>query len=750
MLHRIAMTALAAPRRVIAAGALLFIAAAAFGIPVAQHLSAGGFHDPGSESAQATRLLTDKFGQSDQQIVISVSAPDGARSPHARDAANEIISHLQRSPFVLNVASAWTSPPPTNTGLISKNGKSGLIVANLTGDQTQLQAYAKSFANQIGRDRDSVTVRTGGTAALYAQVNEQSERDLFAMEMIAVPLSFLALVWAFGGLLAAALPVAVGLMAIVESMAVLRVINLSTQVSIYALNLSTAMGLALAIDYTLLIVSRYRDELNDGAMPDEALIQTMVTAGRAVLFSATTVASSMLALVLFPMYFLKSFAYAGVATVAFAAFAAVTITPAALVLIGPKLDSFDIRQLARQVLRRPPPLKMPLQKRFWYRWSMFVMRHAVPLTLIVTALLVSIGLPFLGLRWGFSDDRMLPRSASARQVGDQLRHDFTDDLATVVFVVIPDTRGLSPADLERYAADLSRVPDVSSVTAPAGSFVGGNMAGPPSTATGMVDGSALLTITSTAPLNSRASDLQLDRLHGVRGPAGRSVLLGGLAQTNRDSVDAIAAKLPVVLGLVALIAVVLVLLLTGSAVLPLKALILNVLSLTATFGALVWIFQDGHLGGLGTTPTGTLIANTPVLLFCIAFGLSMDYEIFLISRIRELWLTSQRTSSANQESIARGIALTGRVVTAAALVMSISFAALTASQVSFMRMLGLGLTLAVLADATLVRMVLVPASMHLLGRANWWAPKPLSWLHDKVALSASDRMGKHRAPAESH
>ncbi|OBB94650.1 hypothetical protein A5782_09075 [Mycobacterium sp. 852002-40037_SCH5390672] len=744
------MTALAAPRRVIAAGALLFIAAAAFGIPVAQHLSAGGFHDPGSESAQATRLLTDKFGQSDQQIVISVSAPDGARSPHARDAANEIISHLQRSPFVLNVASAWTSPPPTNTGLISKNGKSGLIVANLTGDQTQLQAYAKSFANQIGRDRDSVTVRTGGTAALYAQVNEQSERDLFAMEMIAVPLSFLALVWAFGGLLAAALPVAVGLMAIVESMAVLRVINLSTQVSIYALNLSTAMGLALAIDYTLLIVSRYRDELNDGAMPDEALIQTMVTAGRAVLFSATTVASSMLALVLFPMYFLKSFAYAGVATVAFAAFAAVTITPAALVLIGPKLDSFDIRQLARQVLRRPPPLKMPLQKRFWYRWSMFVMRHAVPLTLIVTALLVSIGLPFLGLRWGFSDDRMLPRSASARQVGDQLRHDFTDDLATVVFVVIPDTRGLSPADLERYAADLSRVPDVSSVTAPAGSFVGGNMAGPPSTATGMVDGSALLTITSTAPLNSRASDLQLDRLHGVRGPAGRSVLLGGLAQTNRDSVDAIAAKLPVVLGLVALIAVVLVLLLTGSAVLPLKALILNVLSLTATFGALVWIFQDGHLGGLGTTPTGTLIANTPVLLFCIAFGLSMDYEIFLISRIRELWLTSQRTSSANQESIARGIALTGRVVTAAALVMSISFAALTASQVSFMRMLGLGLTLAVLADATLVRMVLVPASMHLLGRANWWAPKPLSWLHDKVALSASDRMGKHRAPAESH
>jgi RND superfamily putative drug exporter len=249
------------------------------------------------------------------------------------------------------------------------------------------------------------------------------------------------------------------------------------------------------------------------------------------------------------------------------------------------------------------------------------------------------------------------------------------------------------------------------------------------------DGSAFLRVSSSAPLFSDASAAQLDRLHEVAGPGGREVLLGGVAQTDRDSVDAIAAKLPLVLGLIAAITFCLLFLLTGSVVLPLKALVLNILSLTATFGAMVWIFQDGHLGALGTTSTGTLVANIPVLLFCIAFGLSMDYEVFLLARIREYWLASGRTSADVGESVALGLARTGRVVTAAALVMSISFAALIAANVSFMRMFGLGLTLAVLMDATLVRMVLVPAFMQLMGRWNWWAPKPLARLHDRIGLN---------------
>jgi putative drug exporter of the RND superfamily len=528
-------------------------------------------------------------------------------------------------------------------------------------------------------------------------------------------------------------------------MSVLRLITLSTDVSVFALNLSTAMGLALAIDYTLLIISRYRDELAAGAAQDEALIRTVATAGRTVLFSATTVALSMAVLVLFPMYFLKSFAYAGVATVAFVAVAAIVVTPAAIVLLGPRLDALDVRRLTRRALRRPDPLHKSVEQLFWYRSTKYVMRRTVPIGLAVVALLLLLGVPFLGVKWGFPDDRVLPRSASAHQVGDQLRSDFVDDSATTVPVVIPDARGLTPGDLERYAADLSRVPDVTAVTAPTGTFLAGDRVGPPAAATGLADGSAFLTVDSSAPLFSQASAAQLDRLHKVPGPAGRAVEMAGLAQINRDSVNAITTRLPWVLGLIAAITFVLLFLLTGSVVLPLKALVLNVLSLTAAFGALVWIFQDGHLSALGTTPSGTLNANVPVLLFCVAFGLSMDYEVFLVSRIREYWLqsgaarparpTAAAARAANDQSIALGLARTGRVITAAALVMSISFAALIPAHVSFMRMFGVGLSLAVLADATLVRMVLVPAFMHVLGRWNWWAPKPLAWLHERAGFS---------------
>ena len=375
------------------------------------------------------------------------------------------------------------------------------------------------------------------------------------------------------------------------------------------------------------------------------------------------------------------------------------------------------------------------------------MGRAVPIGLAVIALLLVLGAPFLGVRWGFPDDRVLPSSLSAHQVGDQLRSNFVNNSDTAVTVVVPAAHGLAPADLERYAAALSRVPDVTQVSAPTGTFVDGAKVGPPAAAAGVADGSAFLTVGSTAPLFTDASETQLDRLRAVSAPAGQQVRLTGVAQINRDSSESITSRLPTVLGIIAAITFVLLFLLTGSVVLPLKALVLNVLSLTAAFGALVWIFQDGHLGALGTTPTGTLVANMPVLLFCVAFGLSMDYEVFLVSRIREYWLRAgaagpategrAKTRADNDESVALGLARTGRVVTAAALLMSISFAALIAAQVAFMRMFGLGLTLAVLVDATLVRMQLVPAFMHVLGRWNWWAPKPLARLHERIGISES-------------
>jgi RND superfamily putative drug exporter len=753
VLHRIALLAIAAPKRIVALAVLVLIAAAVFGVPVAKSLSSGGFQDPTSESAGAAQVLADKFGQSDMQLVFTVTAPGGADGTDARATGLDILAELKEDTHVASVVSPWTSPPAAAKDLISKDGAAGLIVAGITGGENDAQKYAQALADTVTADvlpkHEGVTVLAGGSAMVYSQINDQTQRDLLLMESIAIPLSFLVLVWVFGGLLAAALPMAVGALAIVGSMSVLRLITFSTDVSIFALNLSTAMGLALAIDYTLLIISRYRDELAGGAAPDRALIRTMATAGRTVLFSATTVALSMAAMVLFPMYFLKSFAYAGVATVAFAALAAIVVTPAAIVMMGSRLDSFDVRKLARRVFRRPDPVPKPVEQLFWYRSTKFVMRRAIPIGLAGVTLMVLLGAPFLGVKWGFPDDRVLPQSASAHQVGDQLRTSYADNSDTAVSVVIPDADGLAPADIESYAVELSRVTDVSMVSAPTGTFVGGNKVGPPGAPTGVAGGSALLTVGSTAPLFSDASEAQLVKLHAVAGPDGRAVELTGVAQVNRDSVDAITSRLPLVLGIIAAITFALLYLLTGSIVLPLKALVLNVLSLTAAFGALVWIFQDGHLGALGTTSTGTIVANMPVLLFCISFGLSMDYEVFLVSRIREYWLESGRTRADNDESVVLGLARTGRVITAAALVMSISFAALIAAQVAFMRMFGVGLTLAILVDATLVRMVLVPAFMHVLGRWTWWAPKPLVWLHDKIGISESSSAAGTPAAADS-
>ena len=737
MLERIARLAIAAPGKVLMVAGLLAVLLGIFGVPVADKLSPSGFQDPTAESSRAARLLTEKFGQGNVPLVIVVTAPDRYDSPRTVVVVTGILDQLNKSGKVAGVTSAWTTPQPANAALLSADQRSGLIVTGIVGDEARQQAYTKEITEAIVGDRNGVQVLAGGAAMVNLQVTEQSKRDLLVLEAIVVPLSFLVLIWVFGGLFAAALPVGVGVLAILGSLAVLRAVTSFTDVSIFALNLTTAMGLALAIDYTLLMVSRYRDELAEGAGREQALVTTMRTAGRTVLFSAVIVALCMAVLVLFPMNFLRSFAYAGVATVAFAALAAVLVTPAAIVLLGDRLNSLDVRRAIRRMLGRPEPVPKPVEQQFWYRSTKFVMRRAVPIGLAVVALLAVLGAPFFGVKPGFPDDRVLPKSASAHQVGDMLRADFTIDSDSEVPIVIPDSAGLDRAAIDRYAAALSAVSEVNSVSAPSGTFIGGRLAGPPLAATGEAAGATLLTVGTSLPLFSDSSETQLTRLHEVPTPGGRDVEFGGLAQTNRDSVAAITSRLPLVLSLMAAIMLVLLFLLTGSVVLPFKALILNMLSLSAAFGAIVWVFQDGHLGALGTTATGTLVANMPVLLFCVAFGLSMDYEVFLVSRIREFWLASPQTSADNDESVALGLAHTGRVITAAALIMAISFAALIAAQVALMRLFGTGLTLAILMDATLVRVVLVPVFMHAMGKWNWWAPAPLVRLHRVLGISES-------------
>jgi RND superfamily putative drug exporter len=747
MLQAIARTAIAAPRRIIAVALLIMVGAAIFGIPVTKSLSTGGFRDPTSESWHASQLLADKFGTGDMQLALAVTSDAGVHSDTARTAGQQLVALLKSLPYVTEVKSAWTSAAQVAPALISQNGKTGLIVAGITGGETGAQQHATELLDRLPRF-DGVTVKAGGEATTYTQTIDQTKKDLLVMEALAVPLSFVVLVWVFGGLLAAALPLAVGVFAILGSMAVMRATTFATEVSVFALNLILAMGLALAIDYTLLIVSRFRDELASGAEREDALVRTMTTAGRTVLFSATTVALSMIALVLFPMYFLKSFAYAGMAVVAFTAMAAVVVTPAAIVLLGDRLDSLDVRQLIRRLSGRPKSAQRAVEHTFWYCWAKAAMRRAIPIGVAIIAMLLLLGAPFLGVKWGYPDDRLLPDSASARQVGDELRADFAVNSLTDVIVVIPDVAEVTPAELGLYTAKLSRVPDVSSVSSPAGTYAGGILVGLPSAPTGLKDGSAFITVNSTAPLYSHPSEIQLDRLHAIPSPRGVDVQMTGWPQINHDSSEAVTSRLPFVLAVMAAITFVLLFLLTGSVVLPLKALLLNMLSLTATFGALVWIFQEGHLGGFGTTTTGTLVASVPVLLFCLAFGLSMDYEVFLISRIREYWLASGKTHADNAESVALGLARTGRVVTAAALLMAVTFASLMAAKVSVMCIFGVGVTLAVLVDATLVRMVLVPAFMRVLGRLNWWAPAPLVRLHRRIGISESAELPEPFRPSD--
>jgi RND superfamily putative drug exporter len=577
-------------------------------------------------------------------------------------------------------------------------------------------------------------VTAGGIDTVYNEVNHDVKSDLTKSEMIAIPLTVLALFWVFGSLIASLLPVAIGLASIVGTMAILRLLALFTSVSVYALNMTTAMGLALAIDYSLFIVSRYREETRAGLAPDAAVLRTMQTAGRTVLFSALTVGLSLAAMLAFPLYFLRSFAYAGIAVVGFAAIAALAILPAVLTLLAGRLESLDVRAWLRRVLHRPEPTPKTVEEGFWYRFAQRVMARAIPVGVVVVALLVFVGLPFLHVKFGFPDQRVLPQSASAYEVGRDVDANFAANSASTINVVIPKVGGSAPSQIGDYAAKLSGVSGVLGVQSVAGDYAGGRRVGKGNAAM-LNGGSAYLVVAATSDPQSAAAKLALSTAEAI--PAPWPVWFGGQTAEDRDSLHAISAPLPYVIGLIALATFILLFLFTGSIVMPIKALVLNTLSLTATFGAMVWIFQEGHLHWLypNLTPTGYLTSTMPPLMFCVAFGLSMDYEVFLLSRIREEWIASAQTPADNEHAVAVGLGRTGRIVTAAAVLMAIVFAAISRGRVSFMMLFGTGLTLAVLMDATIVRSTLVPAFMRLAGKWNWWAPRPLARLHQRFGLS---------------
>ncbi len=735
MLVRLTRLVISMPKRVLVGALILLVVCGAYGATAAQHLLAGGYSDPNSGSARAQEVLDETFNRGGIQVVLKLDGPAGvdiSRDPTAKAVGDEIIADLNRNEYVQDqILSVWANPA-LDSALVSRDRTSTLVIASLDGGEDSAPAHAEEIEAAFAGVRDGITVQVGGQGLVFAQVNDQTSSDLLIAEAIAIPITFVVLIFIFGGLLAAAVPVGIGIVSIILTFALLRVIGSLTDVSVFALNLTTALGLALAIDYTLLLLTRYREEVEHGLSRPDAIVRTLATAGRTVAFSAVTVALSLSALVLFPQYFLRSFAFAGLGVVVVAAVSALVLTPAVLMLLGDRIDAFDARKPLRRVLRLPPSRPVEPEETWWYRLVQWVLRHALTVAAVVTVFLLVLGAPFLSIKMGFPDDRVLPESASSHAIQQEIREDYEDDLSAAVTVVV---RG--PVDdqtLAAYTRALSEVEDVNSAGSSAGTFVRGAPVAPGSPDDSRGDVHVLNVSTDRDPMSDGGIG-QLGQLRAVAPPEGTETLFTGLAATTDDTVGSIYAHLPWVLGLIAIATFVLLFLFTGSVVLPLKALVLNVLSLSATFGAMVWFFQEGHLGGLGTTATGTLNATMPVLLFCVAFGLSMDYEVFLLGRIREEWLRSDRTRAASDHAVAMGLARTGRVITAAALLMSIVFAAIAASEVSFMRMFGVGLTLAVLMDATLIRMFLVPAFMRLVGRANWWAPGPLRRLHDRIGLS---------------
>jgi RND superfamily putative drug exporter len=710
MLDTLAELATLAWKKVLAAALFVLVAAAVIGAPAAHKLSTGGFADPSADSTKATQLLVDKFHVGDGELKLLVRARDSIDSPTVHAFIADLVDQLRSANHVTAVISPWDSPDPVAAGAASRDKHSALVVANIEGGETRTPVYAAELARRFGGDHDGgITVLAGGMSITNAEVTEQTRRDLTVSEGIALPIILAVLVWVFGGVVAALIPLTIGCLAIVGSIAILRLLAEITDVSIFALNLTAGMGLALAIDYSLLIVSRYREELGAGAGSDEAIRRTMRTAGRTISYSAATVALCLTPMALFPMYSLRSLAYGGVAVVVFAALASLFVAPAAIMAASKRIAKARVPH--------------DLSANSWYRWAQVVVKRPV-LAVVATAVpLLAIALPVLDIHFGFPDDRILPSTSTARQVGDEIRANFSHDLQSAIPVVIPEAGQLHPSQIRSYAVALSQTPGVVGVISPDATLSSGVAVGPPSGLTGSRDGSVLLTVTTRAATFSSEYDTLLDNLRSVPHPPGAAVWFSGPGQINRDSVESIAARLPAALGAIAAVMFVLLFMLTGSVVIPFKALLLNIFSISATFGAMVWVFQEGHLAGLGTSANGTLLAIVPVLMFCVIFGLSMDYEVFLIARMREFWLVSDKSRAGNNEAVALGLASTGRVVTAAALIMSISFAALIASQVALMRTFGVGLTLAILVDATVIRMVLLPATMDLLGQWNWWKPR---------------------------
>ncbi|MCW2797821.1 MMPL family transporter [Nocardioides sp.] len=680
---------------VLLAGMALAVAAGAYGFGVFDSLSQGGFDDKSSESARELALEQDTFGNKSVDVVAIYSSDDlTVTDPAFRQSVDDVVAAIPPG-TTSSVLSYYDTEDPS---MVSTDQHSVQLVISLAGKGQD--AFLKNYDKLSPTlEADGLQTDVAGAFAVYSDVNDITSEDLARAETISMPIVLLLALLIFGSLVAASMPALVGLLAMVGALAVVRVLTHFTEVSIFSVNVISLLGIGLAIDYALFVISRFREELallpaDDPDASAKAIRRTMNTAGRTVLFSGLTVAAAMSSLLIFPQAFLKSMGYGGISAVVVAMLAALTVLPATLRLLGRRVDG------GRLPWRRHRPVAGADEHGRWARLARGVMRRPVAVIAVTVIGLLAIASPFLGVRWGSVDYRVLPDDAPAHVAAQKLNDQFGPEQSTANLLL----RGTSKGDVATYTREIEQVDGILDVQ----------------TVESTADATLLRAVWDGNSQTERSQGI-VKELRAIDPPTG-SAMVGGLTADTVDLVSSVGSHLPWMGLIVVGVMLVLLFMAFGSLVLPIKAVVMNLFSITASFGVITWVFSDGHGSGLlGFTPQGYLDATNPILMLAILFGLSMDYEVFLLSRVREQW---DKTHD-NDLAVVTGVQKTGRIITSAAILLAVVIGAFGMSGIVFMKMLGIGMLVALLIDATVVRALLVPATMKLLGTWNWWAPGPM-------------------------
>ena len=670
------------------------LVAGAVGSLIFTRLDSGGYSNPNSDSYKVYEYLTNELKIEDPAVAVVIDA--GNRSVDDQDVTAGAIAlekKMAQEKGVTKTLSYWSSNGEKT--LKSADGNAGFVLIYGEGEAftPENQDLGKIFLEKYNGEINGFTLYAGGVGVVGHAITKKISDDLKIAEAISIPLTFILLAFVFGALAASAMPLIVGVSAILGAFFILYLISLFTEVSVYALNLTTGMGLGLGIDYALLMVNRFREEIHHGKSVEDAVVTTMATAGKTVFYSGMTVLVTMVSLTFFPLPFLKSFGYAGVSVVALAVVGAIFGLPPILAWMGNRIDKGVIRKSAIT----------PKEDGRWADTARFVMRRPVPVVVLSLIILGIMAAPLGNIKFSQGDARMLPADNPAAVATMIQAERFPGQTGTPIEIIIFNG-AQKTEEVAQYAARVANVDGIVGVVPP--QVIGSDV--------------RIVAYQEMLPRTPESQKLIHD-VRSVKAPEG--TLVGGVAADYTDSQDGIADTLPWAFGWIALSVLVLVFIFTGSIILPIKAVLLNILSLGATMGVLTWVFIDGNLQWLvgSFTVTGSLDTSIVILIAVVVFGLSMDYELFLLSRIREEHLQGR----SNVESVATGLQRSARIITAAAVLLAVVFAAFVTSGVTSIKTMGFGVALAVILDATLIRALLVPALMRLFGERNWWAPKSL-------------------------